>query len=66
MAKKMTYSELSVEMKNFAAATREHYGSHAFACGFLESSLANVLADLPAHKQMELVRAMQKTIEGLK
>lgn len=59
---KLTYSELSVKLKEFSNATNDRYNSYAFAAGFFESTLANLLADLPVRKQNEVISSLQNII----
>ena len=52
---KLSRDECKVELKLFAAASHAEYQSHSFAAGYYESLLAGLMAELPRHKQMELV-----------
>jgi hypothetical protein len=56
---KATYSEISAVAKEFSKVTRLHYDSYAYACGAYESILASIVADLPKHKQAEVLRNLQ-------
>lgn len=56
---KATYSEISAVAKEFSSVTRAHYDSYAFACGAYESILSAIVADLPKHKQAEVLRNLQ-------
>ena len=46
-------------LKSFSNRTYEQASSHSFAAGYFESMLANVLADLPRHKQVECLALLQ-------
>lgn len=41
-------------LKSFSDAAYENYGSHAYAAGYLESSLASVIMSLPKKQRQEL------------
>ena len=56
---KATYSEISAVAKEFSKVTRDEFDSYAFACGAYESMLAGIVADLPKHKQAEVLRHLQ-------
>jgi hypothetical protein len=63
MAKKLQFSEVSKQLNAFSEASYKKYGSYSYASGYFESSLAQVLADLPAHKQAEVLRCMQQVLD---
>lgn len=65
MAKKMTYGEIDTVLKDLTTAARAEYGSDSYACGYLTSHLLSIMADLPAHKQLELVRMFGITTKSL-
>ena len=46
-------------LKSFSNRTYEQALSHSYAAGYFESMLANVLADLPRHKQVECLALLQ-------
>lgn len=46
-------------LKSFSNRTYEQALSHSYAAGYFESMLANVLADLPRHKQVECLTLLQ-------
>lgn len=66
MAKKLTYQQISADLKNFSEVARMAYdGRHAYAAGYFEAMLANVIAELPAAKQemyMQMVRRQSGAI----
>jgi hypothetical protein len=59
MTAKFTYSDIMTTLKQFSEVSYNKYGSHSYAAGALESSLASIVADLPRHKQAELIRHME-------
>jgi|GEM_PF-4698693 len=46
-------------LKSFSDRTYEQALSHSYAAGYFESMLANVIADLPRHKQVECLALLQ-------
>jgi hypothetical protein len=56
---KATYSEISAVAKEFSRVTVSHFESHSYACGAFEAMLSHVVADLPKHKQAEILRNLQ-------
>lgn len=56
---KATYTEISTVLNEFIEVTHKHYGSMAYGAGVLQSQLAAVTADLPKHKQAEVLRIIQ-------
>jgi hypothetical protein len=65
MSKKMLYSEVMSELREFSTASRAKYDSYAHATGFLESMVGNLIADLPAHKQAEALRYVRQVKQEL-
>ena len=63
MAAKFTYSEIMTTLKQASEVTYNKYGSHSYAAGMYESSLASLVADLPRHKQAEFIRHMEAMIK---
>ena len=59
MTAKFTHSEIMNTMKQLSEVTYDKYGSHSYAAGMFESSLASLVADLPRHKQVEFIRHME-------
>lgn len=59
MTAKFTYSDIMTTLKQVSEVTYEKYGSHSYAAGMFESSLASLVADLPRHKQVEFIRHME-------
>lgn len=58
---KMLHTEISIEVGRMIYATHDYYDSYAFAAGYLGSMLAELIADLPKHKQKEAVQNLQNT-----
>lgn len=52
---KLSRDQIKVELTLFADASHAKYQSHAYAAGYYESLLAVIMAELPVHKQLELV-----------
>lgn len=70
MAKKFTYEEIKAIIVKFSDVTStspqltlDGRRSYAFAAGALESQLAFVLVDLPAHKQKITLEILQELTE---
>ena len=59
---KFTYAEINATIDAFNAGTHKHSGKYDFACGFLSSTLARVMVDLPKHKQAEILQAMNNVL----
>ena len=60
MAKrKFVKSDIVSVLKSFSDRTYEQALSHSFAAGYLESMLANAIADMPRHKQLECLKSLQ-------
>ena len=59
MTAKFTHSEIMNTMKQLSEVTYAKYGSHSYAAGVLESTLASIVVDLPRHKQAEFIRHME-------
>lgn len=59
MAKKMSYDEISTEIKAFVDTTYEHFdNNYAYAAGALQYQLAHILTLVPAHKQQETLKVL--------
>jgi len=67
MAKsKLQYAEIHNVIREFSDASQTKYNSYAYAAGYLESQLAQVLAELPINKQADIINLFQRTINDLK
>lgn len=55
----MKYSEITAELGEFVAESREVYGSYAHASGVFQSMLASVLADLPVANQQRILQSIK-------
>lgn len=64
-AVKLQYAEIRSIISNMSEASYSKYGSYSYAAGYLESQLADVMADLPANKQNDIIRILQQTINQL-
>jgi hypothetical protein len=58
---KATYSQVSTVVDEMIDATSCHFQSYAYACGSLGSIVSALVADLPKHKQLEVIRQLQHT-----
>ena len=65
MAKKVTYSEISDKLMNLSSESYKVHKNFAHIAGYYESTLVGLIADLPAHKQQEMMRLFQNRIENL-
>jgi hypothetical protein len=54
MAKrKFVIRDIQTVLRSFSERTREQSGSYSYSSGYLESMVAQLLADAPRHKQVE-------------
>ena len=58
---KLSYTECKAELQLFAAAANEEYGTHAFAAGYFQAMLAEVLAELPKAAQTRLIDSIRRS-----
>ena len=58
---KLSYNECKAELQLFAAAANEEYRTHAFAAGYFQSMLAEVLAEMPKAAQARLIDSVRKS-----
>jgi hypothetical protein len=56
---KATYSEIANELRETSKVCMEVKGSYSYATGVYESILAGLVADLPKHKQAEVLRTLR-------
>lgn len=63
MTKKYTLTEIIKELDKFSETTREHFGSHSYATGALQSLVYSLLADAPAHKQEAVLNVVKSLTE---
>jgi hypothetical protein len=63
MSKKMLYSEVMTELREFSTASRAKYDSYSYAAGFLESMVGDLIADLPAEKQADALRHLRRLVK---
>lgn len=64
--KRMNTQQIAAELKNFTNVTRTAYGDFAYAAGFFETTLADVLADLPVSKQAEVIDRIRGAAGSIK
>ena len=65
MAKKVPYCDISAKLGDLSSASKKVYGSYSHIAGYYESTLVGLIADLPAHKQNEMMRIFQDRIQQL-
>lgn len=56
---KLTYSQISAELRETSKVSMDVKGSYSYATGTYESIISELVANLPAHKQQEVVRILQ-------
>lgn len=56
---RLTCEEMLDSLKVFVDDSREKYGSHAFAAGYLSSVLAQTLTLLPRHQQLLVIESLK-------
>lgn len=56
---KLTYTEIANELRETSKVSMETKGSYAYATGMYESIIVGLVADLPKHKQLEVMRTLQ-------
>lgn len=62
---KVTYSEVANELRETSKVSMEKKGSYAYATGVYESIIAGLVADLPKHKQAEVMRTLRLVREQM-
>lgn len=62
----LKYSDIAAELRETSKVCLNTMGSYAYATGTYESILANLVADLPKHKQVEVMRILKSTQKSLK
>lgn len=58
---KLTYSEIANKMRETSSLSMQTYGSFSRCCGVYEALLADLVAELPSHKQQEFMKILQQT-----
>ena len=62
---KLTYSDIAAELRDTSQVSMQTKGSYSYATGYYESIIAGLVADLPKHKQMEVIRSLQSARERM-
>ena len=62
---KLQYAEIQNVIRQFSDVSKIKYDSYAYAAGYLESQLSQVVADLPINKQADIMNLFQRTINDL-
>ena len=66
MAKKVSYSEVSNKLMELSSESFKVHKNYSHVAGYYESTLVGLIADLPAHKQNEMMRIFQNRIDALR
>jgi hypothetical protein len=59
MMSKLTYSDVAAELRETSQVSMQTKGSYSYATRYYESIIAGWVADLPKHKQLEVIRSLQ-------
>jgi hypothetical protein len=51
--RKFVIRDIQSVLRSFSERTRDQSGSYSYSSGYLESMVAQLLADAPRHKQVE-------------
>lgn len=62
---KVTYLEIAAELRETSKVCLENKGSYSYVTGTYESIIAGIVADLPKHKQAEVMRSLKLTRDRL-
>ena len=63
---KLTYLDIANELRETSKVCMDTMGSYAYATGTYESIIASLVADLPKHKQLEVVRGLESARKAMK
>lgn len=63
---KLTYLEIANELRETSKVSMETMGSYSYATGTYESIIAGLVADLPKHKQLEVIRGLESARKSMK
>ncbi len=55
---KVTYSEAVTLLRETSQVCMDTYSTYSYVCGTYESLLAGLVADLPKHKQVEVMKSL--------
>lgn len=56
---RLSYDEMSDNLKVFVTDARAKYGDHGYAAGYLSTALAQALTLLPRHQQMLVIDSLK-------
>lgn len=56
---KLKYSDIAMELRETSKVSMETKGSYSYATGLYEAIIAELVSDLPKHKQLEVVRGLE-------
>ena len=63
---RVTYIEVANTLRDTSKICLDVKGSYGYVTGLYESILADLIADLPLHKQREVMRLLKSAQDGLK
>ena len=56
--RKFVIRDVQSVLRSFVERTREQSGSYSYSSGYLESMVAQLIADAPRHKQVECLNLL--------
>jgi hypothetical protein len=56
--RKFVIRDIQSVLRSFSERTREQSGSYSYSSGYLESMVAQLIADAPRHKQVECLNLL--------
>ena len=63
---KLTYAEINEHLRETSKMSKDVFDSYAYVTGLYESMLGGLVADLPKHKQLEVLRTLQSARDSMK
>jgi len=63
MTTKYTREQINKVLDTFVETSYEHWGFYSYSAGALQSQLTTLLADMPKHKQAEVLNVFIKMTE---
>jgi|694.fasta_scaffold65066_2 hypothetical protein len=62
---KVTYSDVAAELRVTSQLCMDTYATYSYVTGTYESIIAGLVADLPKHKQAEVMRSLRQARERM-
>ena len=62
---KVTYSEVSSVLRETSRSCYDVFGNYSYITGTYEAIIAGIVADLPKHKQAEVMRSLHSAQERM-